>query len=1097
MSIGRRQYPFDLIEPKWQAIWDRQQTFRAWNPGETLPSGHPFALRHKLAGDKAQAAEMPPKYYVLDMFPYPSGAGLHVGHPEGYTATDILARYRRAAGFNVLHPMGWDAFGLPAEQYAVKTGQHPRQTTKANIATFKRQIKSLGFSYDWSREVDTTDPKYFKWTQWIFLKLYNSWFNSKTNKAEPIDIFQDVFSKAPQRENEWKNNPIIMDLREVWESVPENRREHEARILTDHQRLAYSSAAMVWWCEELGTVLANEEVVDGRSEVGGFPVVRKPMRQWMLRITAYAERLLNDLEGIDWSHSLKEMQRNWIGRSEGAEVDFQIAGSSERIRVFTTRPDTLFGATYMVLAPEHSLIDQWLKSGIIPTEWPQGTREEWTGSAANPNDAIATYRFVASVKSDLERTELAKEKTGVFTGAYAINPVNDEKIPIWIADYVLASYGTGAIMAVPSGDIRDFEFAKKFRLPIRAVVGQTGRMSQNLDPRIQVQLTTIIVEEKPISVFYSDDVCNALEGFAVNSANSEISLNGLPTSEAKKKIATWLEEKHLGRKTVNYRLRDWLFSRQRYWGEPFPIVWKLGIFKDSTGSTSYLYHEALSESALPVLPPQLDDYKPTPDGQPPLARSVDWVTEIPGTVERETNTMPQWAGSCWYYLRYLDAQNPDTFVGKEVEKYWMATEGAKSTATPGVDLYVGGAEHAVLHLLYARFWHKVLFDLGYVSTGEPFFKLVNQGIILGEVEYLLFQTADTDGKTIEVSANELVDITPRVMGKARALAYHKDRPHGEVILGLPIEESELVKLDNGFALKRNPSIRIHTQCFKMSKSRGNVVNPDDILKDYGADAFRLYEMFLGPLEMVKPWNTKGVEGVYRFLGRVWRLFVDEKSETEFEQQLTVASNPGEELLETLRLSPAIQDVVATPAQLKALHACIKKVTEDLDALRFNTAISALMVFINEAMTWEVKPISVLREFLILLQPFAPHLAEELWGKITGATNGFENVCPLPLEREKQSPGSGISKPAGISHSSTLAYEPWPKFDPALLVESTMEIPVQVNGKLRDKLVVATNASQQELEAAALASEKVKPFIEGKTLKKIIIVPKKLVNIVIA
>ena len=792
--MGRRQYPFDLIEPKWQSIWDRRQTFRAWNPGESVPNDHPFARRHGV---------MPPKYYVLDMFPYPSGAGLHVGHPEGYTATDILARYRRAAGFNVLHPMGWDAFGLPAEQYAIKTGQHPRATTEANVANFKRQIQSLGFSYDWSREVDTTDPEYFKWTQWIFLKLYNSWFNPETHKAEPIETLV-----------------VPTDLK-----TPEEKRAYR-----DQKRLAYVSEAPVNWCPELGTVLANEEVIDGKSEVGGFPVVRKPMRQWMLRITAYAERLLNDLEGIDWSHSLKEMQRNWIGRSEGAEVDFALAGreflaanSGSHIRVFTTRPDTLFGATYMVLSPEHKLVEK------ITTQ--------------DQSEAVKAYQQFAAGKSDLERTELSKEKTGVFTGAYALNPVNGERIPLWIADYVLASYGTGAIMAVPGHDARDLEFARKFDLPIRVVV--QAREGQD-------------------SVGFLDD------GVSVNSDF----LNGLPTPEAKKKITAWLEEKKLGRKTINYKLRDWLFSRQRYWGEPFPIVWK----QDASGN---LYHEALPESALPVLPPELTDYKPTASGEPPLARAKDWVTLPDGSV-RETNTMPQWAGSCWYYLRYLDPRNSTAPAASEVERYWMGTstvapgsfsQTAKHPA-PGVDLYVGGTEHAVLHLLYARFWHKVLFDLGVVSTPEPFFKLVNQGLILGE--------------------------------------------------------------DNQ----------------KMSKSRGNVVNPDDILVDYGADAFRLYEMFLGPLEMVKPWNTKGVEGVYRFLGRVWRLFVDEQSETEFEQALTAGPDKSAALLETLRLSPSITDAAVEPAQLKALHACIKKVTEDLEGLRFNTAISALMIFVNEAMTWE-------------------------------------------------------------------------------------------------------------------------------------------------
>jgi leucyl-tRNA synthetase len=905
MASSRRQYPFHLIEPKWQQTWEQQQAFRAFNPNEEIPASHPFGTRHRLSGKVARAEALPAKYYILDMFPYPSGAGLHVGHPEGYTATDILARYRRAVGFNVLHPMGWDSFGLPAEQYAVKTGQHPRVTTEANIANFTRQIKSLGFSYDWSRELATTDVEYFKWTQWIFLKLYNSWFNPETNKAESIDTIR--FSA-------------------------DCKSEEQKRAYRDSKRLAYVSEAPVNWCPELGTVLANEEVIDGKSEVGGFPVIRKPMRQWMLRITAYAEKLLADLDTIDWTDSLKEMQRNWIGRSEGAEVEFRIQNSEFTITVFTTRPDTLFGATYMVLSPEHKLV------GEITT--------------AEQRQAVEDYQRFAAGRSDLERTELAKEKSGVFTGAYAINAVNGKKIPIWIADYVLASYGTGAIMAVPAHDTRDFEFAQKFNLPVIQVV-------QPNDAKTEWQ-------------GFTDD------GTAVNSGF----LNGIPTAEAKKNISAWLEEKGLGKKTINYKLRDWLFSRQRYWGEPFPIIWK----KDAAGN---LYHEALPESALPLLPPALEDYKPTADGQPPLARAKDWFNLPDGSV-RETNTMPQWAGSCWYYLRYTDAKNAKAFVGKDADNYWMASNGKAA----GVDLYVGGTEHAVLHLLYARFWHKVLFDLGYVATPEPFYKLVNQGLILGE-----------DGQ-------------------------------------------------------------------KMSKSRGNVVNPDDVLVEYGADAFRLYEMFMGPLQDTKPWNTKGVEGVYRFLGRVWRLFVDEQAETAFEQAETVATEAQshQDLLDLILLDGGITDAAATPAQLKALHACIKKVTEDLDGMRFNTAISAMMVFINEAMTWQNKPLSVLKPFLQLLAPFAPHIAEELWARLH-STFG--------------------------QTATSLAYAPWPKFDAALLVESEIELPVQVNGKFRDTIKVAVDADNATVEAAAKAAEKAQPFLVDKTIKKVIIVPKRMVNLIVA
>ena len=1101
MSL-RRQYPFHLIEPKWQQHWAAQQTFRAWNPGDSIPTDHPFAQRHGLSGP-TPADKLPPKCYILDMFPYPSGAGLHVGHPEGYTATDILARYRRARGFNVLHPMGWDAFGLPAEQYAIKTGQHPRATTEANIANFKRQIQSLGFSYDWSREVDTTDPNYFRWTQWIFLQLYNSWFNPATNKAEPISTLKSPAELQPPHPSLSPNGGE--GARRAGEGEGASELEARRRAYRDSKRLAYVSEAPVNWCPELGTVLANEEVIDGKSEVGGFPVVRRPMRQWMLRITAYAERLLNDLEGIDWTHSLKEMQRNWIGRSEGAEVHFTIATgtgstgyqpvlsgdppdgtrkaqpssgtpaspsvivippggspggtggspvppspSAPVITVFTTRPDTLFGATYMVLSPEHKLVDQ-----ITTPE---------------QRKAVADYKTFAASKSDLERTELAKEKTGVFTGALAINPVNNERIPIWIADYVLASYGTGAIMAVPGHDERDYEFATKFRLSIKQVVIPECIKFLDYD-RLSIEEPQSPDYENGDIMFsgkvVSENRCECAyekrafvdAGTAVNSANPELSLNGLPTPEAKKKIIDWLEAKGFGQRTINYKLRDWLFSRQRYWGEPFPIVWRGG------------HHEALADGALPLQPPDLTDFKPTPTGDPPLARAKEWVT-LPDGAMRETNTMPQWAGSCWYYLRYLDARNGTAFCGKEAESYWMGSGTSamyvqpNATSSPGVDLYVGGTEHAVLHLLYARFWHKVLFDLGHVSTPEPFFKLVNQGLILGELEFTVFAAEAEAGRL--VPANHVKNIAEEATSQgARLIGVHQTT--GEKVVGRRVSEDEVEKSGDGYVLKAHPVVRVDARSFKMSKSRGNVISPDVILAEFGADAFRLYEMFMGPLEMVKPWSTKGVSGVYKFLGRVWRLFVDEASETEFEQaEATAEAQRRGELLNLIKLNQAIKEAEPTKAQLKTLHACIQKVTEDLDGLRFNTAISEMMVFVNEAMTWPVKPASILREFLILLQPFAPHIAEELWDKLLTS-----HLTP---------------------HTS-LSYAPWPQFDATLLIEDTVEIPVQVNAKLRDVIRVPTAATDAQIEAAALACEKVKADLVGKAVKKIIIPKRKIVNIV--
>ena len=803
------RYDFKVIEKKWQDYWEKNQTF-------------------KTIEDPAFPKEK--RYYVLDMFPYPSGAGLHVGHPEGYTATDIIARYKRMKGFNVLHPMGWDAFGLPAEQYAVKTGVHPAITTQQNIDTFRRQLKMFGFSYDWDREVNTTDPKYFKWTQWIFLQLYK-------------------------------------------------------------RGLAYLAEVPVNWCPELGTVLANEEVPEQIEK--GFTVVRRPMHQWMLKITAYADRLLEDLELVDWPESIRDMQKNWIGKSEGAEVQFRVKGVSDTLTVFTTRPDTIFGATYMVLAPEHPLVEK-----ITSTD---------------QKKVVADYKQKTALKSDMERTELAKEKSGVLTGAYAINPANQKEIPIWIADYVLISYGTGAIMAVPGQDERDWEFAELYKLPIIRTVQPPSDFSGK--------------------AFTAD-------GPAINSDF----LNGLMIAEAKKRTIEWLEKQGIGKAKVNYKLRDWLFSRQRYWGEPFPLI----HVEDGT-------IKPLEESELPLMLPEVSSYRPAGTGESPLAAMESWVNTTDQssgkTARRETNTMPQWAGSCWYYLRYCDPHNDKMFCDPEKEKYWLP-----------INIYIGGAEHAVLHLLYARFWHKVLYDMGLVSTKEPFMKLVNQGLILGE-------------------------------------------------------DSQ-----------------------KMSKSRGNVVNPDDIISEYGADAVRLYEMFMGPLTQVKPWSTRGVEGVYRFLQRVWRLYVDNEN----------------------KISSQLQDVEPTLEQKKILHKTIKKVSGDIDTLSFNTAISQMMIFVNEMTPMEVRPRKILEQFVLVLAPFAPHLAEELWEK--------------------------------LGHKTSLAKAPFPEYDEALTVDDEITVVLQVNGKLRDKLNVQKGLSKDVLEK--MAKEKVTHWLEGKEIVKVVVVPDKLVNIVI-
>ncbi|QJW99739.1 leucine--tRNA ligase [Frigoriglobus tundricola] len=924
------------VERRWQQFWETNKTFRTPDPGDPAAAGKP-------------------KYYILDMFPYPSGAGLHVGHPEGYTATDILARYKRMAGFHVLHPMGWDAYGLPAEQYAVKMNVHPRITTRNNIDTFRRQIKSLGFSYDWDREVDTTDPNYFAWTQWIFLTIYDTWYDPIAKKGRPI-----------------ADLPVPEDVRKLGAAA--------TRKYQDGHRLAYQAEVPVNWCPAMGTVLANEEVIDGKSEVGGFPVERRPLRQWLMRITAYAERLLEDLEPLDWSHSIKEMQRNWIGKSEGAEVDFRLADGTESIRVFTTRPDTLYGATYMVLSPEHPLVAK-----ITTPE-----------HAA----AVKAYQEAAARKSDFERTETAKKKTGVFTGAYAINPVHSESIPIWIADYVLATYGTGAIMAVPAHDERDFAFAKEFGLPIVTVVRPP-------DEWLAKTHSTVADLKEPF--------CD--EGIAVNSGR----LTGLPTADAKRAIAVTLESSGLGHRRVNYKLRDWLFSRQRYWGEPFPV-----LHGEDGGTVT------LAPGSLPLVPPDLEDFKPTGTPEGPLSKATDWVhVSIGGKdYKRETNTMPQWAGSCWYFLRYIDPRNASAFADPAKLAYWLP-----------VDLYVGGAEHAVLHLLYARFWHKVLFDRGYLPCPEPFQRLVNQGMILGEYEYHITPEVYAANKDKLAELNLVAVHVPKKEDDDKESYVLRAPGAGGTSVPLP---DEMIEKRKGKTYLKATDIDLNGRAEKMSKSRGNVVNPDDIVTEYGADSLRLYEMFMGPLEAVKPWNTKSVEGVYRFLTRAWRLIVDD----------------GEEF----KLHAAVKDVEPDRDTLRVLHRTIQKVTKDTEGMSFNTAISAMMEFVNHVTKLEVRPRTVLDPFVLLLAPYAPHVAEELW--------------------------------AALGHKTTLAYEPWPAFDAALAAADEIDVPVQINGKLRTVLKVPAEIDDAALEAAALADEKVQESLVGKTIKKTIVKSKKLVNLVV-
>jgi leucyl-tRNA synthetase len=883
-------YNFHEIEKRWQKYWEDNKTFKT-----------------------SEDITNPKKCYILDMFPYPSGAGLHVGHPEGYTATDIYSRYKRMNGFNVLHPMGWDAFGLPAEQYAIQTGTHPSITTKNNCDTFRRQIKELGLSYDWDKEINTTDPKYFRWTQWIFIRLFNTWFDEKLQKGRPVSEL----------------------------SVPDEIKKLGSKEIAkyrDSKRLAYYDNAQVWWCPSCRIVCSNEEVLnDGSHEKCGNKVEKKNLKQWMLRIPLYAERLLKGIDNLNWPEGIKDMQRNWIGRSTGAEVDFSIDGLNEKLTVFTTRPDTLFGATYMVIAPEHLL------TGIITLP-------------GNKCD-VDTYIKAASLKSDLDRTDLAKEKTGVFTGRYAINPVNLKKIPIWAADYVLTGYGTGAIMAVPAHDTRDFEFAEKFNLPIDCI--------QDPDVQDGDQKKRILAGKE----------CWTEDGKYINSSHisTGIDINGLNKEAGIAKMISWLEAKHLGKEKVNYKLRDWLFSRQRYWGEPFPVIhWDDGEIS------------LIGEDQLPLELPELEKYLPGDTGESPLANAAEWlnVTDKSGRRgRRETNTMPQWAGSCWYYLRFIDPLNDELIFDPGKEKYWMP-----------VDLYIGGAEHAVLHLLYSRFWHKVLFDLGIVSTDEPYQRLFNQGMIL-------------------------------------AFAYENEA-------GAKIS-SDIINERDGKFYNTETGTEVRQIVAKMSKSLKNVVNPDDVVAKYGADSLRLYEMFMGSLDVTKPWDDKGVKGVFNFLGRTFRFF----------------SNPESIITGT-----------EDPEILKGLHQSIKKVGSDIETLHFNTAISAMMIFLNLAMKKGRVTGETAATFTKILSPFAPHLAEELW-----------SLYGNPI---------------------TLSYDPWPEVNEEFLREDVFEYPVSFNGRLRFKITLPVSLGKEEIIKIVLADERAKKWLETGTLANIIVVPNRIVNIVI-
>ncbi|MER6189621.1 leucine--tRNA ligase [Streptomyces cyaneofuscatus] len=932
------------IEARWQDFWDAEGTYEAPNPTGDL------------AGDPELAAK--PKKFIMDMFPYPSGAGLHVGHPLGYIATDVYARHQRMTGHNVLHTLGFDAFGLPAEQYAVQTGTHPRASTEANMENMKVQLRRLGLGHDNRRSFATIEAEYYKWTQWIFLQIFNSWYDTEADRARPIAELVEQF------ENGTRATP---DGRE-WSALSAAERAD----LLGHYRLAYASDAPVNWSPGLGTVLANEEVTaDGRSERGNFPVFKAKLRQWNMRITAYADRLLDDLDGLDWPEAIKLQQRNWIGRSEGARVEFPV-DTAGGITVFTTRQDTLFGATYMVLAPEHELVER-----IIPAAWPEGTHPVWTGGHASPAEAVTAYRKQAAAKSDVERQAEAKDKTGVFTGAYATNPVSGEKVPVFIADYVLMGYGTGAIMAVPAHDARDFAFARAFELPMRCVVQPSD--DRGTDPSTW------------------DDAFGSYDAKLVNSANDEVSLDGLGVVEAKARITEWLQEHGVGEGTVNFRLRDWLFSRQRYWGEPFPIVY------DEEGIA-----HPLPESMLPLELPEVEDYSPRTfdpedaDTQPetPLSRNADWVNVTldlgdgagPRKYRRETNTMPNWAGSCWYELRYLDPTNDRQLVDPAIEQYWMGPREGQPTG--GVDLYVGGAEHAVLHLLYARFWSKVLHDLGHISSAEPFHKLYNQGMI-------------------------------------QAFVYRDAR-------GIAVPAAEVEERDGAFYYEGEKVSRV---LGKMGKSLKNAVTPDEICAEYGADTLRLYEMAMGPLDVSRPWDTRAVVGQYRLLQRLWRNVVDE----ETGEVTVVDTEPGEDTL-------------------RALHKAIDGVGQDLEGMRFNTAI-AKITELNNHLTKAGGPLSrsVAERLVLLIAPLAPHIAEELWRR--------------------------------LGHTESVVHQDFPVADPAYVVDETVTCVVQIKGKVRARLEISPSITDEELEALALADAAVVAALGGAGIRKVIVRAPKLVNIV--